>query len=166
MGLGAGSATPLQMVTAYAVFANGGYRIAPYLIAKIVDCQGQCPLRGEPVVAGENAERAIDPRNAWIMTSLLKDVIRVGTGDARAVAQPERPGRQDRHDERERRCVVLRVQRSVVGVSWIGFDQPRTLGTDETGGRAALPIWILVHGEGAEGNARGEAADARAASSP
>ena len=79
MGLGAGSATPLQMVTAYAVFANGGYRISPYVIARIVDAKGNVLSEAEPVVASGDAERAIDPRNAWIMTSLLKDVIRVGT---------------------------------------------------------------------------------------
>src|SRR6202040_2142070 len=67
MGLCAGSVTPLQMVGAFAVFSNGGYRIAPYVIARIVDAKGSVLSEAAPDVAGETAERAIDPRNAWIM---------------------------------------------------------------------------------------------------
>ena len=143
MGLGAGAVTPLQMVGAYSVFANGGYRVAPYLIARVVDAKGNVLSEAKPARAGGEAERVIDPRNALIMTSLLKDVIRVGTGDPGAVARAHRPRRQDRHDQRERRRLVLRLQRRRSSrVAWIGFDQPRTLGANETGGVAALPIWI------------------------
>src|SRR5437763_9370571 len=70
MGLGAGAATPLQMAVGYSVFANGGYRIAPYLIEKITDSKGNTLSQAKPVVAGANAERAIDPRNAFIMNTL------------------------------------------------------------------------------------------------
>jgi len=142
MGLGAGSATPLQMVTAYAVFANGGYRISPYVIARIVDAKGNVLSEAEPVVAGENAERAIDPRNAWIMTSLLKDVIRVGTATrALALNRGDLSGKTGTTNENVD-AWFCGYNNAMVGVSWIGFDQPRTLGVDETGAKAALPIWI------------------------
>ena len=88
MGLGAGSATPMQMAAAYAIFANGGYRVAPYLIAKVTDSRGNVLSEASPVVAGKDAERAIDPRNAFLMTTLLRDVIVFGTGAARHVPRP------------------------------------------------------------------------------
>ena len=143
MGLGAGSATPLQMAAAYAVFANGGYRVTPYLIAKITDARGNVLSEAKPDVAGEDAERAIDPRNAFIMTTLLRDVIAFGTGDARAGAaaartSPARPARPTRTSTRGSAASTP----TQVGIAWIGFDQPKTLGTNETGGVAALPIWI------------------------
>ena len=142
MGLGAGSATPLQMVTAYAVFANGGYRISPYVIARIVDSKGNVLSDAEPVVAGENAERAIDPRNSWIMTSLLKDVVRVGTATrALSLNRGDLSGKTGTTNENVD-AWFCGYNNAMVGVSWIGFDQPRTLGTDETGAKAALPIWI------------------------
>jgi penicillin-binding protein 1A len=72
MALGAGAATPMQMVGAYSIFANGGYRVIPYLIDRVMDSRGNILAKAEPVVAGENAERAIDPRNAFIMTTMLR----------------------------------------------------------------------------------------------
>src|SRR6185312_9473009 len=124
MGLGAGSATPLQMATAYSVFANGGYRVTPYLIEKITDAKGEVLSEAKPDVAGGGAERAIDPRNAFIMTSMLRDVIAYGTTNDNIDAW------------------FCGFNTDVVGVAWIGFDQPRTLGSNETGGVAALPIWV------------------------
>ena len=143
MALGAGAATPMQMVSAYSVFANGGYRIAPYLIARIIDAKGNVISEANPAEAGGPAERAIDPRNAWIMTSLLKDVVRVGDRDARAVAQSCRSRRQDRNDERERRRLVLRIQRARRS-GWRGSASisRRRSAANETGANAALPIWI------------------------
>jgi penicillin-binding protein 1A len=142
MGLGAGAATPMQMAAAYAVFANGGYRVAPFLIARIVDGKGNVLSEASPEVAGTNAERVLDPRNAFLMTSLLRDVIAYGTG-TRALAL----GRQDlagktgtTNDNID--AWFCGYNAALVGVAWIGFDQPRTLGGNETGGVAALPIWI------------------------
>ena len=109
MGLGAGAATPVQMGGAYAIFANGGYRVAPYLIAKITDAKGNVLSQADPPRAGANAERAIDPRNAFVMTTMLRDVVTYGTADARAGARPQGPRRQDRDDQREHRRVVLRL---------------------------------------------------------
>ncbi len=142
MGLGAGSATPLQMVSAYAIFANGGYRVTPYLIARIVDAKGNVLSEATPTVAGENAERAVDPRNAWIMTSLLKDVVRVGTATrALSLNRADLAGKTGTTNEYVD-AWFCGFNAAIVGVSWIGFDQPRTLGTNETGAVAALPIWI------------------------
>src|SRR6185369_16330015 len=139
---GAGSATPMQMVTAYSVFANGGYRIAPYLITRIIDAKGTVLSEAAPAEAGADAERTIDPRNAWIMTSLLKDVVRVGTATrALSLNRTDLSGKTGTTNENVD-AWFCGYNGAMVGVSWIGFDQPRTLGTDETGAKAALPIWI------------------------
>jgi penicillin-binding protein 1A len=142
MGLGAGSATPLQMAGAYSVFANGGYRVAPYLITKITDAKGNVLSEAKPTVAGENAERAIDPRNAFVMTTLLRDVIVFGTG-ARAMQLGRRDlaGKTGTTNENVD-AWFCGFNASQVGVAWIGFDQPKSLGANETGGVAALPIWM------------------------
>jgi len=142
MGLGAGSTTPLQMAAAYSIFANGGYRVAPYLITRITDARGTVLSEARPTVAGDNAERAIDPRNAFVMTSLLRDVVAYGTG-ARAMQL----GRRDLAGKTGTTNDYIDAwfcgyNASQVGVAWIGFDQPRTLGNNETGGLAALPIWM------------------------
>ena len=140
--LGAGSVTPLQMVAAYSVFANGGYRIAPYLIAKVVDARGNVISEAQPVVAGENAERVIDPRNAWIMTSLLKDVVAYGTATrAKSLGRTDLAGKTGTTNDMVD-AWFCGYNADLVGVGWIGFDQPRTLGNNETGSAAALPIWI------------------------
>jgi len=142
MGLGAGSATPLQMVDAYAVLANGGYRVAPYLIAKILDARGNVLSEAAPAVAREGAERAIDPRNAWIMTSLLKDVVRVGTATrALSLNRTDLAGKTGTTNEFVD-AWFCGYNAALVAVAWIGFDQPKTLGPGETGAQAALPIWI------------------------
>lgn len=147
MALGAGSTTPLQMAGAYAVFANGGYRIKPYFIAKITDDKGGVifeadPARATDVTGGKNAERVIDPRNAFIMTSLLRDVVRYGTG-AKAMSL----GRQDlagktgtTNDSID--AWFAGYNPDLVAISWIGFDNPTSLGDTETGGGASLPIWM------------------------
>ena len=85
MALGAGSATPLEMVMGYTVFANGGYRMTPYFIERIEDNQGNVLGKANPVIVGKGAERVLDARNAFIMTNMMQDVIRGGTG-ARAMA--------------------------------------------------------------------------------
>jgi penicillin-binding protein 1A len=142
MGLGAGSATPLQMASAYAIFANGGYRVTPYLIAKVTDSKGNVLSEATPVVAGEDAERAIDPRNAFLMTTLLRDVIVFGTGArAMSLGRHDLAGKTGTTNENIDAwfCGFNAAQ---VGVAWIGFDQPKTLGLNETGGVAALPIWM------------------------
>ena len=151
MALGAGAATPMQMIGAYSVFANGGYRIVPYLVARVVDARGTVLSKAEPAVAGENAERAIDPRNAFIMTTMLRDVVRAGTG-ARAMQL----GRQDLAGKTGTTNESVDAwfcgfNTSMVGVAWIGYDQPRTLGPQETGAAAALPIWMAFMSKALKG---------------
>jgi len=142
MGLGAGSATPMQMATAYSVFANGGYRITPYLIAKITDSHGAVLSEARPAVAGKDAERAIDPRNAFIMNSLLHDVVTYGTGaKAMELKRSDLAGKTGTTNE-DVDAWFCGYDMAKVGIAWIGYDQPKTLGTAETGARAALPIWM------------------------
>jgi penicillin-binding protein 1A len=94
------------------------------------------------VEAGANAERAIDPRNAWIMSSLLKDVVRAGTATrALSLGRADLAGKTGTTNENVD-AWFCGYNARIVGVSWIGFDQPKTLGANETGALAALPIWI------------------------
>jgi penicillin-binding protein 1A len=142
MGLGAGSATPMQMATAYSVFANGGYRITPYLIAKITDSRDAPLSEAKPTLARKDAERAIDPRNAFIMTTLLREVVTSGTATrALELKRKDLAGKTGTTNENVDAwfCGFNAAQ---VGIAWIGYDQPRSLGANETGGVAALPIWI------------------------
>jgi penicillin-binding protein 1A len=144
MALGAGNATPLQMATAYSVFANGGFRITPYLINRIVDGRDNILAKTTPAIAGEDAEQAIDPRNAFVMTTLLRGTIAIpgGTGGAaRSLGRQDLAGKTGTTNDHIDAwfCGFNHAQ---VGIAWIGFDQPRTLGAGETGGASALPIWI------------------------
>ncbi|KVQ34470.1 penicillin-binding protein [Burkholderia cepacia] len=142
MALGAGSVTPLQMATAYAVFANGGYRVRPYLIARICDASGNLLFEEHPLVAGENAPRTISAANSFIMTNLLQSVAQHGTGSAtNALHRTDIAGKtgstNDYHDG-----WFAGFQHSLVTVTWMGFDEPRTLGPHEYGAHTALPIWM------------------------
>jgi len=142
LALGAGSVTPWQMGRAYAVFANGGYRIDPYLIERIVDDRGNVLAQAQPVAAGDDRLRVIDQRNAYIMDSLMQEVIRSGTA-ARAATL----GRKDLAGKTGTTNDYVDAwfagyQPELVGVAWIGFDQPKKLGANETGAAAALPIWM------------------------
>jgi len=142
LALGAAQTNPMQMAGAYAVFANGGYRIKPYFIKKITDTKGQTIFEESPVVAGKDAEQAIDPRNAFIMTTLLRDVVRGGTATkAMALGRGDLAGKtgttNDSYD-----AWFAGFNQSLVGVAWVGFDQPKSLGERETGGGVALPIWV------------------------
>jgi len=142
MALGAGSVTPWQMATAYAVFANGGYRVKPNLIAKIVDQNGKVLAETKFTKAGQGAPRVIDARNAFIMNSMLKDVVRRGTATrALQLGRNDLAGKtgttNDHFD-----AWFAGYNPSQVAIAWIGYDKPRALGGSETGGAAALPIWI------------------------
>ena len=142
MALGAGSVTPLQMATAYSVFANGGYRVNPWLIAKVTDHKGRVIAETTPPVASEQP-RAIDARNAFIMNSLLQEVTRSGTA-ARAQATLKRPDLYGKtgttNDSVD--AWFAGYQPTIAAVTWIGYDTPRNLGSRETGGGLSLPVWI------------------------
>jgi len=142
MALGAGSVTMLDLAAGYAVFANGGYRVMPYFITRIEDAQGKVLARAKPVAAGQGAVRAIDPRNAFIMFSMMQDVIRGGTG-ARALelGRGDLAGKTGTTND-QMDAWFAGLQRHLAAVVWMGFDRPRSLGGAETGAAAALPMWI------------------------
>lgn len=142
MALGAGAVTPWQMANAYAVFANGGYRVTPHLISKIVDAKGNIIEQAKPIIAGHNAPRVIDPRNAFIMTSMMQDVARIGTAaKARELGRYDLAGKTGTTNNHVDGWFAGYNPKQVA-IAWIGFDQPKSLGGQETGGRAALPMWI------------------------
>lgn len=142
MALGAGSVTPMQMAEAYSVFANGGHRILSSLIQRIVDDKGRV-LFEAPGFALDESSRTLDERNAFLMSSLLQEVTRSGTA-ARAQGTLKRPDLYGKtgttNDSMD--AWFAGYQPELVTVVWVGYDQPRKLGSRETGGGLALPIWI------------------------
>ncbi|TAG35690.1 MAG: penicillin-binding protein 1A [Polaromonas sp.] len=142
MALGAGSVTPMQMATAYSVFANGGYRINPYLITKITDQKGKVLVDAKAPVLEESA-RAIDARNAFVMSSLLQEVTRSGTA-AKAQATLKRPDLYGKTGTTNDSIDTWFVgfQPTLTAAVWMGYDTPKKLGDRETGGGLSLPIWI------------------------
>jgi penicillin-binding protein 1A len=142
LALGAGTVTPWQMVGAISVFANGGYRIDPYIIDRITDGSGHVLAQAHPARSGDESRRAIDARNAFLMDNMMRSVVRTGTATrARSLKRNDLAGKtgttNDSHD-----AWFVGYQQSVAAVAWVGFDQPRKLGDRETGGGLALPIWI------------------------
>jgi len=142
MALGAGSVTPLQMASAYGVFANGGYLVAPRLIERVTDAKGRL-LMGSPATTPDETMRTLDARNAFVMTDLLQEVTRSGTA-AKAQAALKRNDIYGKtgttNDSMD--AWFAGWQRGVVAVVWIGYDNPKKLGDRETGGGLALPVWI------------------------
>ncbi|MCC7547549.1 MAG: penicillin-binding protein 1A [Burkholderiales bacterium] len=147
MALGAGSVTMLDLAAGYAVFANGGFRVMPYFITRIEDAQGKVLARAKPVAAGRGAVRAIDPRNAFVMFSMMQDVIRGGTGNrAMQLGRGDLAGKTGTTND-QMDAWFAGIQRRISAVAWMGFDRPRSLGGSETGAGAALPIWISYMGQ-------------------
>ncbi|WP_175879160.1 penicillin-binding protein 1A [Burkholderia sp. BCC0097] len=151
MALGAGQVTPLQMAGAYSVFANGGYRVNPYLIAEVTDPNGAIVARAQPLVAEQNAPRAIDARNAYVMNSLLQSVAQRGTGArTNVLKRTDLAGKtgttNDSHD-----AWFAGYQHTLAAIAWIGYDNPRSLGDRETGGGLSLPVWIDYMGAALKG---------------
>jgi len=143
MTLGSGSVTPLQMAGAYAVFANGGFRVTPRLIQKITDARGTVLWEAATPPARQEEQRAIDVRNAFIMDSMLREVVRSGTG----AQASQRLGRNDLAGKTGTTTDAVDgwfagYGGNVVAVSWMGYDQPKSLGGREFGATLALPIWI------------------------
>ena len=142
MALGAGSVTPMQLATGYSVFANGGFRVSPWLISRVSEQRGKVLVETPAPIAGE-ANRAIEPRNAFMMSSLLQEVTRSGTA-ARAQAALKRPDIYGKtgttNDSMD--AWFAGYQPTLAAVTWIGYDTPRKLGDRETGGGLSLPVWI------------------------
>jgi penicillin-binding protein 1A len=159
LALGTNSATPLQVATAYAVFANGGYRVQPWFIDRIEDPKGEIVFQSAPRRAGCDAEdnaagatgcnlpealrapRAISAANAWLMTDFMREAVVRGTGvRARALGRSDIAGKTGTTNE-SRDTWFNGYSRSVVATVWVGFDQAQPLGEGEEGSRTAVPIW-------------------------
>ena len=142
MALGAGTVTPLEMATAYGVFANGGYHLPATLIVKVTDADGHL-LREAPKVPLDESRRVIDPRNAFVMGSLLQEITRSGTAAnaQRLLKRPDLYGKTGTTND-AMDAWFAGYHPSLVAVAWIGYDTPKKLGSRETGGGLALPVWI------------------------
>jgi penicillin-binding protein 1A len=143
LALGAGATTPLQLAQGYAVFANGGHHVPPTLIERITDARGQVLFEAPEAAPLNDASRVIDPRNAFITDTMLREVVRSGTG-AQAGA---RLGRADLAGKTGTTNDAVDAwfagyQPGRVAVVWLGYDEPRSLGDRESGGGLALPVWI------------------------
>jgi len=143
MALGTGAVTPLQLAGGYAVFANGGYRVKPYLISRIQDGNGAVILATAPPQAKNEANRAITARNAFVVDSMLRDVARFGTaaGATRQLGRQDLAGKTGTTNDAVDGWFAGYAG-NVVAVSWMGYDEPRSLGGREFGSTLAMPIWI------------------------
>jgi penicillin-binding protein 1A len=142
MALGAGSTTPWAMANGYAVFANGGYRVTPHIIAKITDSEDNVIEEMRYPLAHKDAPKVIDNRNAFLMTSIMRDVVQKGTATkAKTLGRKDLAGKTGTTNN-QFDAWFAGYNPKQVAIAWIGFDQPHSLGKDETGGKAALPIWI------------------------
>ena len=142
MALGAGVVTPMQLASGFAVFANGGYRVSPFLITRVTDHTGKVLVESQPAGPSE-ANRAIDARNAFITGTMLNEVARSGTA-AKAQALLKRPdiGGKTGTTNDSMDAWFAGYQPTLVAAVWMGYDTPRNLGARETGGGLSLPIWI------------------------
>ena len=197
LALGSGELTPLEAATGYGVLANGGYRVEPYFIERVLDGDDQLIFAADPLVvcrdceddepmaaseseapAGDGdagsappadtvaaagaaaavrskyvrrAPRAIDARNAWLMGSLLRDVIRRGTGRKALVLERDDLAGKTGTTNDQYDAWFSGFAPGLVATAWIGFDEFRPLGRRETGATTALPMWIAYMKEALEG---------------
>jgi penicillin-binding protein 1A len=141
--MGAGSVTPLQLASAYATLANGGWLQPPVVIERIADAQGKVLFEAAPAPPLNEERRAVPARNVFLTNSLLNDVTRVGTA-ARAQRQLQRSdiyGKTGTTNDAVD-AWFAGFQPGLAAVAWMGFDDPRSLGANESGGGLALPMWL------------------------
>jgi len=142
MTLGTGSVTAEQLVAAYAVFANGGYSVEPYLIARIVDGNGKVITEAKPRETLPDDARVIDPRNAFVMDTMLREVTRSGTGAAASkLGRPDIAGKTGTSNDAVDGWFAG-YGGGIVAVSWMGYDDSKSLGGKEFGATVSLPIWM------------------------
>jgi len=142
MALGAGSVTPMQVALGYSVFANGGYLVKPYLITKVTDPLGKVLSTYTPIELDERS-RAIEPRNAFVISHLLQEVTRSGTAmRAQAVLKRNDIYGKTGTTNDSMDAWFAGYHQTLAAVTWIGYDTPRKLGDRETGGGLSLPVWI------------------------
>jgi len=163
LALGSAAVTPLQMASAYAILANGGFRIEPYFIERIDDDSGETLFQAEPATVCREepcnrddsprptAERVISPQNHYLMNSMMRDVITHGTArKARELGRQDLAGKTGTTND-QRDAWFNGFHPSLVAISWVGFDSSQPLGRGEVGGRAALPAWITFMREALKG---------------
>ena len=171
MSLGSGELTPLELVSGYAVLANGGYRIEPYFIDRIETADGELVMQADPptvcpdcdatkfeddgepldiaamIEHAENneprpANRVLDANNAWIMNSMMRDVITQGTGRrALSLKRTDLAGKTGTTND-QKDAWFSGFNGNIVTTVWVGFDDSKPLGRRETGASAALPMWV------------------------
>ena len=163
LALGSANVTPLQMVSGYSVIANGGYKVEPYFIDRIEDSKGNIVFSSSPLtvcktciaqnkdtasntnlaaLATNIAPRVIDERNIYLLTSMMRDVVQRGTARrAKSLGRTDLAGKTGTTND-QRDAWFNGFNQDVVATAWVGFDKIRSLGNRETGGKAALPIWI------------------------
>lgn len=152
LSLGSVQFTPWEVARAYATFSNTGFLIDPYLISEVRDFNGDILYKAEPKVAclhnqcvpgdEHNAPRVIEPRNAYIMNTIMQDVIRIGSGKkAKALHRQDIAGKTGTTND-QKDAWFSGFNSNIVTTVWVGFDTPKTLGRSEVGGRASLPIWM------------------------
>ena len=193
LALGTGQVSPLEMASAYSVFANGGFRVQPYYIQRITGPDGvsteaepkvacsACVAQPQPATSASDtssgsapaatgatgdevrwgglefvrderlAPQVISPENDYLMTDMMGDVIRRGTGTrARVLKREDLAGKTGTTDD-GRDVWFCGFNSTIVGTAWVGFDQERPLGRGEEGGRTALPMWIYFMAEALKG---------------
>jgi penicillin-binding protein 1A len=148
LALGTGQVTPLEMARGFAVFANGGFLVTPHLIERVADSRGNEVFAAAPTVACTDcpdepaAPQAISAANAFVMTDVMTDVIQRGTAtSAKSLGRGDLAGKTGTTNDR-RDAWFVGFNADFVAAAWVGFDQERSLGDNEEGGRTALPMWI------------------------
>ena len=149
LALGSGSAAPLKMAEAYAVFANGGFAVKPFWIEKIENAEGKLLFQATPNTvcadcsdSQSTAPRVIAATTHFLMDSLLKDVVQRGTATAaKQLGRSDIAGKTGTTNE-QRDAWFNGYGGGIVASAWLGFDNSAPLGAGETGGKAALPMWM------------------------
>ncbi|BCR07048.1 penicillin-binding protein 1A [Desulfuromonas versatilis] len=161
LALGSSALTPLELATAYSVFASGGVRLTPTYITKIVDRDGKVLESIDPAdfptgvgsdqkLIRQSPERVISPETAYLITNLMESVVRDGTGwRAKSLGRPVAGKTGTTNDLKDAWFAGYVPQ--LVAISWVGFDQERPLGKKETGSRAAAPAWVSFMQEAVKG---------------
>ena len=143
MALGVGSVTPLEMVTGYSVFANGGYLVQPYLIEKVTDADGNVLMQSHNAKVGDGAPRTLDARNAYVMNSLLHGVATQGTGRRAGNALKRADiGAKTGTTNDALDAWFAGYAGEIAAVGWMGYDQPKSLGANAYGAGLVLPVWV------------------------
>ncbi len=136
LALGSLTVSPFELSLCYSVFANDGMKIKPISIKYITDARGRILESNEP-----EAEEVISPQTAFLITSMMEDVVQHGTGwRAKALGRPVAGKTGTTNEYRD--AWFIGYSPTLVAAVWVGFDDVRSLGSQETGARAASPIWV------------------------